>query len=96
MRLIDADKYTENIKNFADNIRIGNPKFAAVYDAIINSINRQPTAYDVDKVLKQLEDEKSHMSLFDDELEEVYKSAIDDAIEIVKAGGMNNNSKTSD
>ena len=40
--------------------------------------------YDVDKVLKQLEDEKSHMSLLYDELEEVYKSAIDDAIEIVK------------
>lgn len=96
MRLIDVDKYTENIKNFADCIRIGNPKFAAVYDAIINSINRQPTAYDVDNVLKQLEDEKSHMSLLDDELEEIYKSAIDDAIEIVKAGGMNNNSKTSD
>ena len=36
------------------------------------------------------------MSLLDDELEVVYKSAIDDAIEIVKAGGMNNNSKTSD
>ena len=36
------------------------------------------------------------MSLLDDELEEVYKSAIDDAIEIVKEGGMNNNSKTSD
>lgn len=96
MRLIDADKYTENIKNFADSIKIGNPKFAAVYYAIINSINRQPTAYDVDNVLKQLEDEKSHMSLLDDELEEIYKSAIDDAIEIVKAGGMNNNSKTSD
>ena len=59
-------------------------------------IKEQPTAYDVDNVLKQLEDEKSHMSLLDDELEEVYKSAIDDAIEIVKAGGMNNNSKTSD
>ena len=96
MRLIDADKYTENIKNFADSIREKEPKFAAVYDAIINSINRQPTAYDVDKVLKQLEDEKSHMSLLDDELEEIYKSAIDDAIEIVKAGGMNNNSKTSE
>ena len=59
------------------------------YEQVINS---KPLT----TVLKQLEDEKSHMSLLDDELEEVYKSAIDDAIEIVKAGGMNNNSKTSD
>lgn len=34
---------------------------------------------------RTLEDEKSHMSLLDDELE-IYKSAINDAIEIVKAG----------
>lgn len=55
-------------------------------------IYAQPTAYDLDKVLERLEDEKNHMSLLDDELE-IYKSAIDDAIEIVKAVSMNNNSK---
>lgn len=95
MRLIDADKYTENIKNFADSIRIGNPKFAAVYDAIINSINRQPTAYDVDKVVEQLKTDSS-IKLYGSGNSNNYLIPVERAINIVKAGGMNNNSKTSD
>lgn len=99
MRLIDADKYTENMKNFADSIREGNPKFAAVYDEIINSINRQPTAYDVDKVVEQLQDESEKCSICElptckeDESHCCYCDGLNKAIEIVKAGGMNNNSK---
>lgn len=95
MRLIDADKYTENIKNFADSIRIGNPKFAAVYDAIINSINRQPTAYDVDNVVRQLKTDSS-VKLYGSGNSNNYLIPLEKAIEIVKAGGMNNNSKISD
>lgn len=95
MRLIDADKYTENIKNFADSIRIGNPKFAAVYDAIINSINRQQTAYDVDNVVRQLKTDSS-VKLYGSGNSNNYLIPLEKAIEIVKAGGMNNNSKTSD
>lgn len=95
MRLIDVDKYTEDIKNFADSIRIGNPKFAAVYDAIINSINRQPTAYDVDNVVRQLKTDSS-VKLYGSGNSNNYLIPLEKAIEIVKAGGMNNNSKTSD
>lgn len=95
MRLIDADKYTENIKNFADSIRIGNPKFAAVYDAIINSINSQPTAYDVDNVVRQLKTDSS-VKLYGSGNSNNYLIPLEKAIEIVKSGGMNNNSKTSD
>lgn len=95
MRLIDADKYTENIKNFANSIRIGNPKFAAVYDAIINSINRQPTDYDVDNVVRQLKTDSS-VKLYGSGNSNNYLIPLENAIEIVKAGGMNNNSKTSD
>lgn len=95
MRLIDADKYTENTKNFADSIRIGNHKFAAVYDAIINSINRQPTAYDVDKVVEQLKTDSS-IKLYGSGNSNNYLIPVERAINIVKAGGMNNNSKTSD
>lgn len=94
MRLIDADKIIdlfEEIKK--ENSSLLTISYIIGFQSVIYA---QPTAYDVDKVLKQLEDEKSHMSLFDDELEEIYKSAIDDAIEIVKASGMNNNSKISD
>lgn len=96
MRLIDADKLQQDLIDQIDWLRKQDYElYCAIGDDITFCIDKQPTAYDVDKVLKQLEDEKSHISLLDDELE-VYKSAIDDAIEIVKAGGMNNNSKTSD
>ena len=95
MRLIDADKYTENIKNFANSIREKEPKFAAVYDAIINSINRQPTDYDVDNVVRQLKTDSS-VKLYGSGNSNNYIIPLENAIEIVKAGGMNNNSKTSD
>lgn len=98
MRLIDADRLLDDLKE-ENVLPICIQNLTKKNKQIIrfeNMIYEQPTAYDVDNVLKQLEDEKSHMSLLDDELEEIYKSAIDDAIEIVKAGGMNNNSKTSD
>ena len=98
MRLIDADRLLADLKE-ENVLPICIQNLTKKNKQIIrfeNMIYEQPTAYDVDNVLKQLEDEKSHMSLLYDELEEVYKSAIDDAIEIVKAGGMNNNSKTSD
>ena len=98
MRLIDADRLLADLKE-ENVLPICIQNLTKKNKQIIrfeNMIYEHPTAYDVDNVLKQLEDEKSHMSLLDDELEEIYKSAIDDAIEIVKAGGMNNNSKTSD
>lgn len=98
MRLIDADRLLADLKE-ENVLPICIQNLTKKNKQIIrfeNMIYEQPTAYDVDNVLKQLEDEKSHMSLLYDELEEVYKSAIDDAIEIVKSGGMNNNSKTSD
>lgn len=98
MRLIDADRLLADLKE-ENVLPICIQNLTKKNKQIIrfeNMIYEQKTAYDVDNVLKQLEDEKSHMSLLDDELEEIYKSAIDDAIEIVKAGGMNNNSKTSD
>ena len=98
MILIDADRLLADLKE-ENVLPICIQNLTKKNKQIIrfeNMIYEQPTAYDVDNVLKQLEDEKSHMSLLYDELEEVYKSAIDDAIEIVKSGGMNNNSKTSD
>lgn len=98
MRLIDADRLLADLKE-ENVLPICIQNLTKKNKQIIrfeNMIYEQPTAYDVDNVLEQLEDEKSHMSLLYDELEEVYKSAIDDAIEIVKSGGMNNNSKTSD
>lgn len=82
MRLIDADTLIKDLGYLCTKNHIPVDMRAK---ETLTTIMEQPTAYDVDKVLKQLEDEKSHMSLLDDELE-IYKSAINDAIEIVKAG----------
>lgn len=45
-----------------------------------------PIAYDVDKVVKQLEEAKHLICLYGDDLE-YYQSALSDAIDIVKRGG---------
>lgn len=82
MRLIDADTLIKDLSYLYTKNHVPVDMRAK---EILSTVMDQPTAYDVDRVLKQLEDEKSYMSLLDDELE-IYKSAINDAIEIVKAG----------
>lgn len=82
MRLIDADK-------IIDSLGISDVDFAigAVIDA-------QPTAFDVDKVMKQLKDLKamywfSIANTGDEKLDVAYENvgnALDRAIEIVKEG----------
>lgn len=59
----------------------------------LNLINRQPTAYDVDEVVKQLEEvKKKNTEIALDDLQKErcfwYKQAVDKAIEIVKGGGV--------
>lgn len=61
-RLIDADKLIEEIKQEIDMRYMYSPK------GFINVINNQPTAFNVDKVVEQLE--KSHFhtdATFDDD-----------------------------
>lgn len=75
MRLIDADKLRKQIHcEYSDDL------------GILEKIDEQPTAYDVDKVVERLEEEKHNISLQDEELE-IRIEALDDAIDIVKAGG---------
>ena len=47
------------------------------------------SAYDVDKVVEELEEAKHEICLSDDDLEH-YQNGIDNAIEIVKQGGIRN------
>ena len=69
---------------------------AAVMDALTcvrDMVNDMPTAYDVEKVIKQLESEASHCaSFFDgyytDDYERGKFEAYNEAVEIVKRGGM--------
>ena len=79
-RLIDADAFLQNLIN----CDIGRKSF----ENVIEAVKKQPTAYDPDKVVEQLEDRS-----------EEYNSGVrlhgkpeemltDDAIEIVKGGGV--------
>ena len=86
MRLIDADiliKQLEKCKNNA----IGTYPISIV-DSNIELVNKQPTAYDVNKVVEQLEDESEIYCREYGKEDELY---LKDAIDIVKEGGVNVN-----
>lgn len=94
MRLIDADALMDYIKTG----NIGNGIRNEQKD-IIDAINEQPTAYDADKVVEQLEDEKEFSyadfdryveevnPYLDSEYDDFFNKGIERAIEVVKAGG---------
>lgn len=72
MRLIDADLFKNQFK--ADTVT-GNTMHII--------IDEQPTAYDVDKVVESLENQKSGLTTWAED--ESYKLGIEKAIEIVKS-----------
>lgn len=94
-RLIDADVLMADVRN-----TITEESGAIDW---INLINRQPTAYDPDKVVEQLEDEvkeydkrieRRNGDCYFDETEKIKTleeraRGIERAIEIVKGGGVN-------
>lgn len=89
MRLIDADNLNFEGQNYNK----------SQMKSILDFIDAQPTAYDVDKVVEQLEDLKSRVPVnrvLDDIINDKPKElgmliAYDKAIEIVKAGGRDGN-----
>lgn len=85
MRLINADKINFN------EVFVGASEFAQdTRNAAQMLINRQPTAYDVDKVVEQLEAEDSKIEIqYENNYEKGLLDGIEKAIEIVKAGGVN-------
>lgn len=77
MRLIDADAFEEFIrKNCADSL----------VDLWCELVRRQPTTYDVDKVVEQLKTDSS-VKLYGSSNSNNYLIPLERAIEIVKAGG---------
>lgn len=78
-RLIDADKIVQGMILLSSGTRLSPQN-------IITLLNSVPIAYDVDKVVEELESIKDKICLSEEDLE-IYQSAIDDATEIVKAGG---------
>lgn len=95
MRLIDADKIKESILSQT----ILGETTAGIMDRYIHIVDSQPTAFDVDKVLEQLNEEKElSYADFDEyvdkvcpcldaEYDDLYHRGLDRAIEIVKQGG---------
>lgn len=97
MRLIDADELIKYIKIWEIGTSISSDQ-----KEFVDCINRQPTAFDVDKVVEQLEDikRKKYRACQDVICEdckysedccdgdESDKLALEKAIEIVKSGGV--------
>lgn len=77
MRLIDADTSIESIRNL-----LGNGH------TLEQAIDAQPTAYDVDKVIEQLND-RSVLARPVGWTKSYEILTMDDAVEIVKGGGVN-------
>jgi hypothetical protein len=100
-RLIDADKLIELM--IKDRDYAGENGFVDMFyerQHLIGVINQQPTAYDVDKVVKQLEEEKEYSNAdFEgyadahglDSDDDWYYMGLKRAIEIVKGGGADGN-----
>ena len=76
MRLIDADKLIKYIKSISSDQK-----------EFIDCVNKQPTAFDVDKVMEQLEDRSALARPVG--WSKAYEIImLKDAIEIVKGGGV--------
>lgn len=99
MRLIDADLLKENISKWLKPSKPDETEMIEVTDALVSimmEIDEQPTAFDLDKVVEQLEKEESKATL---RLMEDRKTAFEfsskcrlkaykKAIKIVKNGGV--------
>ena len=78
MILIDAGLVLDNLSGRLESMKD--------YDAVKDVINNMPTAYDVDKVVEQLEELRKEC---EDPLQDYDPNYfIDKAIEIVKGGGV--------
>lgn len=94
MRLIDADKLMgelhESLKGDCDLRK--DYEFMGIDEFIEN----QPTAYDVDKVIAQLENEKKFWNdaTYNKEIGKQKARSYAYAIEIVKGGGIDGNTNT--
>ena len=94
MRLIDADLLKENILKWLKPSKPDETEMIEVADALVSTmmeIDEQPTAFDVDKVVKQFETRKTRANALQKETISEYfegeTDAFEFAIKIVKEGG---------
>ena len=89
MRLIDADKLLETLQDLEPHCENKDYEYGMLNMMnyyMPKIINDEPTAFDVDKVVDQLND-KFIVVRTDEDLE--WNRAMDEAITIVKGGGVN-------
>lgn len=91
MRLIDADALKNTLLKY---------NYTTAHNQIFRYIDEQPTAYDVDKVVEQLEEERELSysdfdryvdevsSCLDAEYDDFFHRGLERALEIVKGGGL--------
>ena len=101
MRLIDADKLLDDmkkeLKKAVNEENMDKAECMVIMTAAIalkDFVNRQPTAYDVDKVIKQLEERLFSAEVYNDDLDGCDINdllCMGDVIEIVEAGGLDEN-----
>lgn len=94
MRLIDESTLKKSIEKWLNPDQIAD-RMVDIEDitvSVMMEIEEQPTAYDVDKVVEQLEDRKSLMletfKISESDIDRGRIYGIDKAIEIVKGGGV--------
>ena len=79
MRLIDADRLRELYED-CEGLKVS-------CELVLQNIDDQPTAYDVEAVVRELEEKSMMYSLNDRDC--IFAIPLNDAIEIVKRGGRN-------
>ena len=84
-RLIDVDMLIKKIDGYT---RTNNVEFNIACKYIIEVVKEQPTAFDVEKVVSELEDYKMWKELLIYNLNFRERQIIKKAIDIVKAGGL--------
>lgn len=89
-RMIDEGELVKVLKERATNEAIcGYMTAYDVTNSIIDEVKEQPTAYDPDKVVEQLEDCSMWKELLVYEMTPREREIVKRAIEIVKGGGVN-------
>ena len=93
MRLIDADRLKEAIHtDFSEHYTLyHDTDQTALFDMVMDDIDEIPTAFDKEKVIEELEYDKEMSAKYSTGLrEQGHIEAFDEAISIVKKGGINN------
>lgn len=82
-RLIDADELIKYIKIWEIGTSISSDQ-----KEFVDCINRQPTAFDLDEVVKQLDKASDYYEFDEQGKEHVQMLNLIEALEIVKGGGV--------